>query len=309
VEPPEPDAADQARSPRRLARLIPLLKYLVLRTESHAYCAAIAFFALVAFYPFCSLLLSFSKSALAAGTPAHGVLVEALEEYYPEGQDFLLRNLEVTRARYGRTRDLTGVFWILLGTAGVFIPLEAAFNRIWRFPEHRPYWKNQAVGLLLTAAGCCLAILFVLATAALHALIAALAPPEVFVRGLRYAALRLTALGVSVAAIFLFYRILPNGPVRSRDVVPAALLAGIVAEAVRWVYLLVLPWLELPRSQGPYYVSISFVLLAYVEAFVVLGGAFLAAAGTDRKAAADLAPAQPPPFTSQPAPAPSRVSP
>ena len=35
--------------------------------------------------------------------------------------------------------------------------------------------------------------------------------------------------------------------------------------------------LSLQRSQGPYYVSVSFVLLAYVEAFVVLGGAYVAA--------------------------------
>jgi hypothetical protein len=46
---------------------------------------------------------------------------------------------------------------------------------------------------------------------------------------------------------------------------------------VRWLYVQALPVLQLQKSQGPYYVSVSFVLLAYVEAFVLLGGAYLAA--------------------------------
>ncbi len=57
-----------ARLRGRLRHPQGLLKFLVLRTETHAYCAAIAFFALVAFYPLCTLLLWAAKGALA-GTP------------------------------------------------------------------------------------------------------------------------------------------------------------------------------------------------------------------------------------------------
>ncbi|HET7293970.1 MAG TPA: YihY/virulence factor BrkB family protein [Vicinamibacteria bacterium] len=269
-------SAATTRLRERIARPLPLLKHLVLRTEIHAYCAAIAFFALVAFYPLCTLSLWAAKGALA-GTPAHAVMVETLREYYPQGQDFLLRNLEVTSARHARAGDLVSVVWILLGAAGVFVPLETAFNRTWRFPEHRPYWRNQAVGLLLTAACCGLAALFVAVTAGLHSAIGALAPAPVVASGLRYLGLRVVALSVSIAAIFLFYRFLPNGPVRAGDVFPAAVVAGVVAEAVRYAFLLALPLLDLQWSQGPYYVSVSFVLLAYFEAFVLVGGCFLAA--------------------------------
>jgi len=264
-----------SRLGRRLVRPWDLLQYLVLRTETHAYCAAIAFFALVGFYPLCTLLLWASKGVLA-GTPAHAVMVQTLEEYYPQGQEFLLRNLEVTSARHARAGDLVSVLWILLGAAGVFIPLEAAFNKTWRFPEHRPYLKNQAVGFLLTSACCALAVLFVLVTAGLQALIDRLVPPSFAAQALRYLGLRAVALLVSTTAIFLFYRFLPNGRVRSADVLPAAVLAGVTAELLRYAYLLLLPYLDLPWSQGPYYVSIGFVLLAYFEAFVLVGGAFLA---------------------------------
>jgi uncharacterized BrkB/YihY/UPF0761 family membrane protein len=263
---------------QRLAHPWALLHYLVLRTETHAYCAAIAFFALVAFYPLCTLMLWASKGFLA-GTPAHSVMVQTLQEYYPQGQEFLLRNLEVTSTSHARAGDLISVVWILLGAAGVFIPLENAFNKTWRFPAHRPYWRNQAVGFLLTSACCGLAVVFVVVTAGLHAVVDQFVPDSFAAHALRYLGLRGVALFVSIAAIFLFYRFLPNGRVQSADVLPAALLAGLVAELVRYLYLLALPHLDLQWSQGPYYVSIGFVLLAYFEAFVLVGGGFLAVPG------------------------------
>jgi hypothetical protein len=52
-----------------------------------------------------------------------------------------------------------------------------------------------------------------------------------------------------------------------------------VAEIVKDVYVAVLPLMDIGSangSQGPFYVSVSFLILAYFETFVVLGGAFLA---------------------------------
>ena len=261
---------------RHFTNPLPLLEHLVLRTESHASCAGLAFFALVGFYPFCLLLLWVSGDVLQ-WTAGETVIRETLREYYPEGQAFLVRNLEASIQQHGNELTFSAVFWILLGAAGVFIPLETAFNQLWGATEHRPYWRNQAVGFLLTSAGVGLAFLFVFLTAALQAAISALQLGSLVAEAASYAALRLTALSMSVAAVFLLYRFLPNHRVRARQVLPAAIGAGIVAEAVRWVYLRALPLLELQKTQGPFYVSVSFALLAYFEAFVLLGGVFVAA--------------------------------
>jgi uncharacterized BrkB/YihY/UPF0761 family membrane protein len=259
-----------------LTHPLPLLEHLVLRTESHASCAGLAFFALVGFYPFC-LLLFWVSSDVLQWSAGQTVIRETLREYYPEGQAFLVRNLEASVGQYGSELTLAAAFWILLGAAGVFIPLETAFNQLWGTTEHRPYWRNQAVGFLLTSAGVVLAFLFVLVTAGFKILVADLQLAPLLERAASYAAMRLTALGLSVAAIFLLYRFLPNRRVRSREILPAAIGAGLVVEAVRWVYLQALPLLELQKTQGPYYISVSFALLAYFEAFVLLGGVFVAA--------------------------------
>jgi uncharacterized BrkB/YihY/UPF0761 family membrane protein len=86
----------------------------------------------------------------------------------------------------------------------------------------------------------------------------------------------------AIVALFLFYRFLPNGPVRSADVLPAAVIAGVAAELMRWGYQILLPYLEVQKNQGPFYISISFALLAYFESFVVLAGAYLAAGAGPR---------------------------
>jgi uncharacterized BrkB/YihY/UPF0761 family membrane protein len=268
-----PFAAGLRAFPGRLWRL---LKYLVLRTETHAYCGALAFFALVGFYPFATLLLWLARDVLH-WPPAETVVLQTLREYYPEGKDFLLRNLDFTVSARGSSFNPVTIFWILLGAAGIFIPLETAFNQVWRAKEHRPYWKNQAVGLLLTSTCCGLAVVFVLATAGLQRLVEARVEGHFEVQLLRYVALHLLALAFSVMVIFAFYKFLPNTKVPSGPVFGAAILAGLVAEAVRFLYQLGLPYLDLQGEHGPYYVSVSFVLLCYFETFVLIGGAYIAA--------------------------------
>jgi len=257
-------------------RLWRLLKYLVLRTETHAFCGAVAFFSLVGFYPLATLLLWLARDVLH-WPPAEKVVLETLREYYPEGKDFLLRNLDFTVTARGSSFNPVTILWVLLGAAGIFIPLETAFNGVWGVKEHRPYWKNQAVGFLLTSTCCGLAVVFVLATAGLQRLVESQVEGHFEVQLLRYVALHLLALAFSVTVIFAFYKFLPNTKVPSRRVLRGAILAGVVAEAVRFVYQLSLPYLDLQGEHGPYYVSVIFVLLCYFETFVLIGGAYLAA--------------------------------
>jgi uncharacterized BrkB/YihY/UPF0761 family membrane protein len=243
-----PDTAG-GRALWHLTHPLPLLKHLVLRTESHASSAGLAFFALVGFYPFCVLLL-WVTGDLLHWPAGETVIRETLREYYPEGQSFLVRNLDVSVEQHGPEMTLATALWILIGAAGVFIPLETALNQLWGAREHRPYWRNQSVGLLLTTAGVGLAFLFVFVTAGIEAFVERLGLSPLPERALDYGVLRVCALATTVAAILLLYRFLPNHPVAFRAVAPAALAAGVVAEGVRWVYLQALPFLALSCCSG-----------------------------------------------------------
>jgi uncharacterized BrkB/YihY/UPF0761 family membrane protein len=266
--------------------LFPLFRYLVLQTETHAFCLALACAALIGFYPFCALLLSLMQHQFhwAGG---YDVVIQALKVFYPTSQDWLISNLAVTVSASRTKFELGSMIWVFLGAAGVFIPLEAGLNRLWKVQDDRPYWRNQLVGLSLTVVCCTLAIAFVAIIATLQAIVGF--PIQLldkiwlgfdFLRViLNRVVLHATAVCFFSVTIFLFYKFLPNKQVDTLQVVPAAILAGLAAEIVKDVYVTLLPWMDIggeTGSQGPFYISVSFVILAYFETFVVLGGAFLA---------------------------------
>ena len=88
--------------------------------------------------------------------------------------------------------------------------------------------------------------------------------------------LKISAMCFFSIAILLFYKFLPNRKIETAQILPAAVIAGVATEIVRVVFSRVLPLLRLQATQGPFSISVSFLLLVYFETFVVLGGAFLA---------------------------------
>jgi len=200
--------------------------------------------------------------------------------YFPTNQDFVVHNLEVSLAAMGRSIELTSLIWILLGAAGIFIPLEAGFNRLWEVNEDRPYWLNQIVGFSLTLLCALVAVVFISISTGFH-IVADFLPFEIVRKVVNYVVIRVTTTCFLIVVIFAFYKVLPNRKIDTMQVLPAAILAGIMAEIVRMVFTFALPWLHLPATQGPFFISVSFVLLSYFETFVILGGAFLASR-TDR---------------------------
>jgi YihY family inner membrane protein len=258
-----------------IRNLFPLFRYLILQTETHAFCLAMACAAILGFFPASVALLTLLKYVLRWDA-AYNVLLDTLRIYFPTNQAFIVRNLEIFASTFGRTRtQLVSLVWVLMGSAGVFIPLETGFNRLWRVREDRPYWLNQIVGFTLTLACSALALLFVAISTGLHAMIAYM-PLNIIQTAARFTVIRTTITCLFVVMIFALYKFLPNKKIQTAQVLPAAIIAGVMAEVVRVVFSQVLPLLRLSSTQGPFSITVSFLLLVYIETFVVLGGAFLA---------------------------------
>jgi membrane protein len=260
------------RLTKELRNLFPLFRYLILQTETHAFCLALAGAALLGFFPACLVMLAIFKNILR-WEGAYDVLLSTVRTYFPVNQDFIVRNLQAQAALLGRGGQLGSLLWILLGAAGVFIPLESGLNRLWRVHEDRPYWLNQIVGFTLTIVCMLLGLLFLSVSTAMHALIRQV--PIAFVRSVAsFFVIRITMTCFFVITIFALYKFLPNKRIEAGRVLPAAILAGGMAELVRVIYVHVVP--DLAPTQGPFSISVTFLLLAYFETFVVLGCAFLA---------------------------------
>jgi membrane protein len=259
---------------RRLAQetqnLFPLFRYLVLQTETHAFCLALAAAALLGFFPACLAMLSVFKNMLR-WDGAYDVLLSTVQSYFPVHQDFVVSNLKALSS-LGH-RQLGSLLWILLGAAGVFIPMETALNRLWQIHEDRPYWLNQIVGFTLTLVCTMLGLFSLSISAALHKIVNQL-PLNIVRATMRFLVIRSTMTCFFIVAIFALYKFLPNKKISARQVLPAAILAGVMAELVRVIFVRVVP--DLDPTQGPFATSVTFLLLVYFETFVVLGCAFLA---------------------------------
>jgi uncharacterized BrkB/YihY/UPF0761 family membrane protein len=260
------------RLAREIKNLFPLFRYLILQTETHSFCLALAAAALLGFFPACLVMLAVFKNILR-WEGAHDVLLETVRTYFPVAQDFVISNLKVRLDSLGEGAELGSLIWVLAGAAGVFIPLETALNRLWHAHEDRPYWLNQLVGLSLTVVCTLLGLLFLSVAAGLHRAVAHV-PFEIVERVLHFLVTRSTMTCFFMVTVFAFYKFLPNKKIDARQVLPAAILAGAMAELVRIIFVRIVP--DFAPTQGPFYVSVTFLLLVYFETFVLLGCAFLA---------------------------------
>ena len=207
-----------------------------------------------------------------------GVVRDLLRDYLPAGQGFVIRNLEAMVNARQRVQVFS-VVMLLVTSSGVFLPLEVALNRIWRFEKNRSYLANQVVSLGLAFACGVLALLSIGLTAGPVAFMEFLLRGygSGFVRVMGFLMMKVFAMGASIAIFFLIYWLLPNGKVPVRAVLPAAIIMGLLSEALKYAYILALPWLNFQEVYGPFALSVTLMFWAFLSGLLLLAGANLSA--------------------------------
>jgi uncharacterized BrkB/YihY/UPF0761 family membrane protein len=97
------------------------------------------------------------------------------------------------------------------------------------------------------------------------------------VRLVGFLVMKVFAIGASIAIFFLIYWLLPNGKVPARAVLPSAIIMGLLSEAVKYAYILALPWLNFQEIYGPFALSVSLMFWAFLTGLLLLAGANLSA--------------------------------
>ena len=271
-----PQAGPPPRSRRRPRMAISTARYL-LRTDVHTFAFSVAANSILSFFPFVVLLMTLIRRVFHSRV-MYDVVVELLRDYLPAGQEFVIRNLNAmvnTRHRV----QVVSLIILLVTSTGVFMPLEVALNRIWRFPNNRSYIGNQLISLAL-AFGCgVLALLSIAMTAGNVALMGFLLHGHGtgFIRVVGFVVMKVFAIAASIAIFFLIYKVLPNGKVPARAVLPAAIIMGLLSEALKYGYILALPWLNFGEVYGPFALSVSLMFWAFLTGLLLLAGANLSA--------------------------------
>jgi membrane protein len=271
-------------SPAALSgRLLASIRYLW-TTQVHAYAFSIAANALLSFFPFTVLLLTICRNWLH-WQGVYGVIVELLRANLPAGADFIIRNLAVLVAARRRVQVIS-LALLVFTSSGVFLPLEVALNKVWGIARDRSFLGNMAVSFLLAVASGLMAF----GSMVLAAMVQSTARFGLGwlswqgpLNAASWVLLRAVPIPLTIAVYFVIYYFLPNGPVPVRRVLRASVLAGVLTEVAKFVYAEMLPAFGLSEVYGPFALSATLLLWAFVGSLILLWGAYFYAQGYETK--------------------------
>ncbi|HWZ50167.1 MAG TPA: YihY/virulence factor BrkB family protein [Granulicella sp.] len=284
-----PANPDQA-APRSLATLRPsvpsglgsqlleLARYLG-RTEVHTYAFSVAANVILSLFPFIVLLLTITRQVFHSRS-MEAVVGDMMHSFLPVGQDFIMRNMQLLAHPHKGTQLFLPMIMLLITSTGVFLPLEVALNHVWGVKKNRSYLHNQLISLGLAFAAGALAMFSVACSTGQKSLVTGIFLGHVdnfAFKFLAFSFLKTVGGITSVLLFFLIYWILPNRSVPARAVMPTAIMAGILWEIAKHLYILALPWLDFQSVYGPFYISVGLMMWAFLSGLLLLAGAHFSA--------------------------------
>lgn len=246
------------------------------QTEVHVFSFSIAANVLLSFYPFMLVMIALCRQFLR-WPAAEEAIYTAIRDYFPGSTGaFLARNLPVDYAGSVRQLEWVSLLLLLFTANGIFMPLEVALNRAWAVAENRPFWKNQVVSMALILGCGALAVLSTTFTAMNQELFAsALGDWPQVLKYLGVGAFKIASLPITILILFLIYWLLPNAGVPPKLILPGAIRVGVGLEALKWINLLIWPWVhaKLNREYGVFVNSATILIWSFMAGMVVLAGA------------------------------------
>jgi len=264
------------RQPSSRSLALSTVKYLM-QTDVHTFAFSVAANSILSFFPFVVLMMTLIRRVFHSRV-MYEVVVQLLRDYLPAGQEFVIRNLN-SMVNSRQRVQLFSLVILLITSSGIFLPLEVALNRIWRFDKNRSYLGNQVVSFGLAFACGALALMSIGLTAGPVAFMEWILRGygTGFVRVVGFLVMKVFAIAASIAIFFLIYWVLPNGKVPARTVLPAAIIMGLLSEALKYAYILALPWLNFQEVYGPFALSVTMMFWAFLSGLLLLAGAHLSA--------------------------------
>lgn len=265
-----------------------LIAYL-LDSEVHTFAFSVAANAILSFIPF--VILLYTLALRVFNSPPKGPMVQVVNEmvnyFLPSvtyTQDWLVNSMEAAAAVSSRHGvQAFSLVMILISCTGIFLPLEVALNQAWGVTKSRNYLLNQTIafGLALIMVG--LGVISMVANLSVDRVLAFALVHDSnnwFFRmldysygALSYVWLALSTGAASIVFFFSVYYLLPNRKVPWRPVLRTSIVTGMVWLISRFIFVAVLPHLDLKALYGPFYVSVGLLFWAYVSGLILFAGA------------------------------------
>jgi membrane protein len=259
-----------------------LITYL-LDSQVHTFAFSVAANAILSFIPLAVLLYTLAWRVFHSQAMV-GVVFDMMDYFLPSVTDkphWVATNIQI----YANIASSHGIqafslIMILISCTGIFLPLEVALNQAWGVKKSRNYLMNQLVAFGLAILMVLLGMIAIVLSAGQRAILDFLFFHHTeggFLGGLfstLSTAWMAIASGAACIVFFFFvYWLLPNCKVPARPVMRASVVVGLIWLAARYIFVLVLPHLDLKSMYGPFYVSVGILFWAYISGLILFAGA------------------------------------
>jgi YihY family inner membrane protein len=260
-----------------------LVSYL-LDSEVHTFAFSVAANAILSFIPFTVLLytLCFHSSAMKL------VVTDMVNYFLPsvaspvDGKPWIAFYLERTAAHQGV--QFFSLLMILIACTGIFLPLEVALNQAWGVTKSRNYIQNQVIAFGLAIIMVVLGMGSILLNAAARGVLGFIFVHQTNIKvidfvlnftyqGTSFILLTATTGVASILFFFSIYWLLPNRKVPWRSVLRTSIYTGVIWLAARYLFVLVLPHMDLGALYGPFFISVGLLFWAYASGLILFAGA------------------------------------
>jgi len=263
-------------------------RYLI-SPEAHVFAFAFAANVLLSFWPFMLVMISFFRNVLHWRAAELAIYI-GIQDYFPGTTgNFLAYNMNLL-APGGQKVEILSLFMLLFTANGVFLPLEVALNKAWAVKENRNLLKNQLVSMCLIFGCGGLALLSAAlvggapilwgelsgqSLAALDSQLTGLNPRALAVPFPLLMVAKIGGAPVTILGLFLVYCFLPNRRLPKMAILPRAIVVGLLLESLKWLNLLIWPWVfhKFDREFGVFKHSVTILTWSFFAGLLLMAGA------------------------------------
>lgn len=234
--------------------------------------AAIAYFSMLVLFPALLLLSAYYPEALLWVRP-----------FFPGSYEFVRRNLDAMRDASGSI--LFASFTVLLWAGSwIFNIIERTICRVWN-TQPRKFLHGRLLTIGMMAGIGILLLTSFLITSGLLALTAVSEKSprariwlaETFTSALLPVTIASLSLFLTILLFGLIYRFMPNTKVEVIEVLPGAVIAGVLWEATKYAFAWLLPYFHYDLLYGSIGAAVALLTWSYVSSTIMFFGAQLTA--------------------------------
>ncbi|MGA2886898.1 MAG: YihY/virulence factor BrkB family protein [Terracidiphilus sp.] len=263
-----------------------LITYL-LDSEVHTFAFSVAANAILSFIPFTVLLYTLCRSVFHSEA-MKSVVADMVSYFLPsvaapvDGIPWIAFYLEKTAAHQGV--QFFSLLMILIACTGIFLPLEVALNQAWGVTKSRNYLQNQVIAFGLAIIMVALGMISILLNAGARSVLKFVFLHQTNIKfidfvlnftfkGTSFILLTATTGVASILFFFSIYWLLPNRKVPWKSVLRTSIYTGVIWLVARYIFVAVLPHLDLGALYGPFFISVGLLFWAYVSGLILFAGA------------------------------------